>query len=256
MTIKHPTRADIPALRALWQEAFGDTDAFIQSFFDTAFCPKRCLCLYDNIRPIAVLYFFDCLYREQPVAYFYAIATAKSHRGQGLCRKLMAEAHSVLQKKGYLGVLLVPGEQSLFRFYEKMGYQRATYHKTVTAIASQPIPFVPITKDAYLTLRLLYLPKDSVWQAGENLDFFATMTDFYKTDRSVFAIYRQQAEDKSVLVSPEFLGDSAEIPQIAAAMGFKTASMRTVGTSEPFAMYYALKSSPLPPPTYFGWAFD
>ena len=34
MKIDHPDMTRIPALRQLWQEAFGDSDAFLDRFFD------------------------------------------------------------------------------------------------------------------------------------------------------------------------------------------------------------------------------
>ena len=45
MTIDAPKKQDIPALKALWQEAFGDEEAFLDCFFSTAFSPKRCRCV-------------------------------------------------------------------------------------------------------------------------------------------------------------------------------------------------------------------
>ena len=32
---------DRPRLTALWQEAFGDTTAYIDAFFETAYAPER-----------------------------------------------------------------------------------------------------------------------------------------------------------------------------------------------------------------------
>ena len=40
MRSDHPTDNEIPGLRQLWQEAFGDADAFLDSFFQTAFSPR------------------------------------------------------------------------------------------------------------------------------------------------------------------------------------------------------------------------
>ena len=39
MIIKPPSKEEIPQLRTLWQEAFGDSDAFLDIFFSNAFAP-------------------------------------------------------------------------------------------------------------------------------------------------------------------------------------------------------------------------
>ena len=120
MTIKHPTPADIPQLRQLWQQAFGDEDNFLDLFFDTAFSPERSMCLFAGDTCAAALYWFDCSYPHGKLAYIYAVATHPNHREQGLCRQLMAQTHQLLTRRGYAGTVLVPGEPGLFAMYAKM----------------------------------------------------------------------------------------------------------------------------------------
>ena len=66
---------DFPGLTKLWQQAFGDTDAFLDSFFGTAFSPERCLCIRLEERVAAALYWFDCQWEDKRLAYLYAVAT-------------------------------------------------------------------------------------------------------------------------------------------------------------------------------------
>ena len=56
MTIDCPNQAQIPQLRALWQEAFGDTDAFLDIFFHRAYARSRSRCITQDGRVIAALY--------------------------------------------------------------------------------------------------------------------------------------------------------------------------------------------------------
>ena len=74
MKIDHPAFEQVPGLRQLWQEAFGDSDAFLDGFFDTGFSPRRCLCVTDG-EPVAAVYWFDCRFAGEKLAYLYA-----SHR--------------------------------------------------------------------------------------------------------------------------------------------------------------------------------
>ena len=67
MIIDKPRPEHIRNLRQLWQEAFGDTDAFLDTFFDTAFSPERCFCVLDRDVPVSVVYWFDCACREKKI---------------------------------------------------------------------------------------------------------------------------------------------------------------------------------------------
>ena len=57
MIIDHPDLGDIPALRALWKEAFPDTDAFLELFFTQAFAPERALAVKEGNEVLVLLHF-------------------------------------------------------------------------------------------------------------------------------------------------------------------------------------------------------
>ena len=123
----------IPKLRELWKKAFGDTDAFLDIFWQWAYDPNRCRYITMEGTPAAALYWFDCEILDstssalRKVAYIYAVATDPKYRGQGLCHKLMEETHRHLERHGYDGAILVPGSESLYDFYGGMGYQVCTF---------------------------------------------------------------------------------------------------------------------------------
>ena len=123
MIIKAPQTSNIPALRALWKNSFGDTDAILDAFFQTAFSQKRSLCAIIKDEVVGMLYWFDCTYQGQKIAYLYAVATHKTYRGRGICHRLMDATHQLLKERGYVGVILVPEESYLFDFYRKIGYK-------------------------------------------------------------------------------------------------------------------------------------
>ena len=79
----------------------------------------------------AALYWFDCdlphwasptEFSVRKLAYLYAVATAKAHQGQGLCRALMENTHEHLRQLGYDGCILSPQSEGLFTMYGKLGY--------------------------------------------------------------------------------------------------------------------------------------
>jgi predicted GNAT superfamily acetyltransferase len=99
MTIDKPRRTE--DLRRLWQEAFGDEDAFLDAFFQTAFSEDRCLCAMEGNTLQGALYWMDAQLHGQKWAYLYAVATALHSRGKGVCHTLMAAAHEKLEQAGY-----------------------------------------------------------------------------------------------------------------------------------------------------------
>ena len=253
MNISNPQISQIPALRALWKEAFGDTDEFLDIFFKKVFHPSRCLCISGGEQVTAVLYWFNCLHEGKPIAYIYAVATAKSHRGQGLCRQLLDDTHRHLAALGYEGALLVPGSAALFEMYGKMGYVTCTSIREFQCTAKpEELQLLEIDQFEYAKLRKMLLPKGSVVQENENLDFLQTYAHFYIGHGFLLAAFGE----KDTLLGIELLGDITAAPAITYSLGYKKGSFRTTGNGRPFAMYHSLGDSTLSSPSYFGFAFD
>ena len=174
MIIDAPKREQISELRALWKEAFGDTDDFLDVFFDKIFSFSRCRCVIEDGKVSAALYWFDCEYEKRKVAYLYAIATLTEYRGRGLCSALMADTHEHLKKCGYSLSMLVPASKDLFSFYEKLGYGVCTsVSEELVCASSEKIDIARIEYEEYGILRKNMLPECSIVQEAENLVFLS-----------------------------------------------------------------------------------
>lgn len=244
MNLDHPTLAQIPQLRQLWKEAFGDTDTFLDHFYTKAFSPDRCLCATMEGEVAAMAYWFDC----EEYAYIYAVATAKQHRGKGISHTLMARIHEILTERGYAGCILVPGEESLRTFYRGMGYENCGGVREFDAAAGQPLPLRKLEKEAYAALRRQYLPQGGVRQEGVNLDFLSSWAEFYEAPNALIAAVWEEGK----LMVLDLLGDTAQAPGIVAALGADTGWFRSPGEA-PFAMHRPLKTNI--PPKYFAFCF-
>ena len=171
MNIDHPVKIQIPQLKALWQQAFGDTDDEINAFFKTGFSENRCLCVTLNGQVAAALYWFDCTLWEKKIAYLYAIATEENFRGQGIASRLITHTHKHLEHNGYAGAVLVPCEKSLFGFYERLGYTAfGTIREFTCQKADDPTSLCKIDAHTYGALRKGYLPEGSILQEDALLD--------------------------------------------------------------------------------------
>lgn len=250
MNIDYPAQNQMDALRILWQEAFGDDDAFLEHFYIYGFAPDRCRCVTVDGQLAAALYWFDCSVDGRPLAYLYGVATRKIFRGKGICRALVENTHAHLKYLGYGGIILVPADEALCRMYETMGYSVCSSVSEFTCTAAQqPANLRQVDAEEYCRLRREYLPQGGVVQEGGNMDFLQTMADFYAGEDFIVAIYR--GED---FFAPELLGDPQSAPGILSALGKKQGRFRGPGAGQPFAMYCSLSDSPAP--EYFGLAFD
>lgn len=252
MNIKKPNQGDIPKLRLLWHEAFGDSDEFLDDFFRTAFSPERALAAYENKELRAALYWFVCQCFDRPIAYVYAVATAKASRGKGICHKLMAETHNILKDKGFGGVILVPAGKSLMDFYETMGYKLCTYVSWFECEAlDMGINLRKLDKYEYETQRRKYLPYGGVIQENENADFLETQLCLYGGADFIMTAYIKD----NVLYCSEILGNIKNAKGIVYALGCHRGEFRTAGDDIPFSMYISLDET-TQSPQYFGHAFE
>lgn len=257
-TIDAPSSWQTQELRALWKEAFGDTDAFLDTFASTAFSPDRCRCVTQDDKVVAALYWFDCEFMDNPVAYIYAVATAKAVRGQGICHTLMENTHEHLKDMGYAGALLSPADKELFHFYERIGYKTCTYmdelffdENQLYVLEEKAISVRNISTEEFTKLRRSFLPKGAVIQENENLAFLKTQASFYTGD-DFLMVAQKKASSLNVL---EFLGDTTMIPNILRVLECTEGTFRTPGKEKPVGMYYPFTENSNSP-SYLGFIFD
>jgi len=267
MIFESPGMDRISQLRELWKEAFGDTDAFLDGFFETGFSPRRCRCIVEGGRVVSALYWFEGTLGSCRYAYLYAVATAKVKRGQGLFSALLEDVKQVLTAEGYDGILLLPETESLARMYEKLGFRCCTavdtWHVRAEKVRSLALagshlprqreasPVRQISAAAYAALRRSRLPAGAVLQEGDWLPFLDTQYRFFEGED--FLAAGQSYEGK--FYAQEFLGDRACMEGLLCALDVTEGVFRTPGKGRSFA--YLLKLQPeCLEPTYFAIAMD
>ncbi len=121
-------KEDIPALVALWQEAFGDGREYIGGFLDmnlqsggAIVCERGGdVCAMAHLVP-AALY---CGGVASPARYIYAVAVSERLRGCGIGGELMRFTVDWLGQNGLDG-FLVPSGERLYGFYRRFGFTEA-----------------------------------------------------------------------------------------------------------------------------------
>lgn len=242
----------IADLKILWQEAFDDPDDFIDLFFSKIYTPDRCHCIQENGGPVSALYWFDCDLKGRKLAYVYAVATLKSHRGQGLAQKLIHETHEILRQQGYAGVILVPAGEKLFGFYKNLGYEAATTCSWLTCQAGDsPRQIQKISPVEYARLLPAFLPEGGVVPGEGMLRFLDGYCQFYAGADFLMIC----EETKNGFKAQEFLGNTQAAPGILKALGFAEGRFHAPGKDRDFAMWLPLEAD-CPKPGWFGPALN
>lgn len=264
MTFSSPLPCHFPQLRQLWKDTFGDSDAFLDMFEETAFSVSRCRCAILGETITAALYWFDCSYMGHSLAYIYAVATKKEYRNQGICHALMKNTHTHLKTQNYTGTLLVPATETLFGFYEKMGYRTCLWHNKLCIPKDQfalsetfDLSIEKITKKEFALLRPTFLPRGGILQEKENLDFLERQAEFFKgtnlknpSEHFLLTAHK----DGTHLEGFELLGSKYLIPSILSAFKCDSGTFFMTGDEIPFGMYYAFKETDTNP-NYLGFCF-
>jgi len=252
MITDYPAVYQIPALRRLWKEAFGDTDQFLDGFFAHGFDTCRCRCITEEGEVLSALYWFEVTYRNQRFAYLYAVATAAARRGQGLFAALLADTVQVLKAEGFHGILLRPDGEALSRMYEKFGFSACTTVDCHSIAAGErTAEFREIGPKEFAALRRNMLPEGGVLQEGAILNFLASQYRFWMGDG--WLATGQVYDGK--LVCQEFLGDKDAMAGFVRALGAAAGEFRTPGKTTPFAWLLPLRDD-CERPGYFALALD
>lgn len=116
----HP---DELACKALWQEAFGDGDDFVDSFLIRYYSRRRALTVEEQGQTVAMLHLLPFDTELGRTTYIYGVATARSARHRGLASQLMRQAMTLITERGDDAAFLIPtpGEEWLRTFYEGFG---------------------------------------------------------------------------------------------------------------------------------------
>ena len=112
-----------PLAKALWKEAFDDSDAFIDWYFNNKILPGNSLCMFEGGALSSIVHMIPYTIRIQgrPVksAFIAGVATSKSRRGEGLMRTMLLESLALLKSRGICITHLYPFSHA---FYEKFGW--------------------------------------------------------------------------------------------------------------------------------------
>ena len=123
----------------LWQLCFGDTDAFLSSYFSEVYRDDSTLIGYTEGVATTHLQYLPVELssggERLPVSYVVAVCTHPDYAGRGLMKEELKTALSLSQERGDVASLLLPAEAWLFDYYTKaVGYAPIPVAVTTTSL--------------------------------------------------------------------------------------------------------------------------
>ncbi|MBQ8611108.1 MAG: GNAT family N-acetyltransferase [Oscillospiraceae bacterium] len=180
--IRKATEQDIPALKTLAAEAFGDTPAFCELSFRT-FAGIDNIWLDDEDGAAAMALAVSVTLNDKPGAYLYSVATRRALRGSGRMTALLESIKRYGEEQGWAFLCLLPASDSLFEFYAQRGFETAFYRQEYTVpirrnlLATAEFDDVTVALLPQLRKKLCSVPAVTLHQQG----LVAVLTDYYSS---------------------------------------------------------------------------
>ncbi len=154
-------------IRALWKQAFGDSEAFVSHYFTHMHRDENMLvCTQDDEELVAMMTMLpitlQCGVHSFSARYIYAVATEQSWRGLGISTSLMEHALSWMRDNGDAAAILVPAHFSLFSFYESQGFS-TVFYSSEELIKSSDLP-QPEGNISDLTAEQLFMMRNRAFE--------------------------------------------------------------------------------------------
>lgn len=144
--IRFAAPGDHPRLKALWAEAFGDSQEAVDAYFKLRHRDENMLVDAQDGTVAGMLSMLPVALntsggRTFSARYLYAVATGATFRNRGISTALLEAAHAHMASLGEAAGILVPASPALIDFYRKRGYETAFYLDVVTLNADTLPPF-------------------------------------------------------------------------------------------------------------------
>ena len=124
---------DKEELVSLWAKVFDDERETAEYFFDRAADADSIYAFREDGKIVSAFYIIDAEIRinneNRKSAYLYAAATLDEYRGRGIMTGMIKYAAEILKIKGYSYLFLYPANDSLYKFYEKIGFSEGFYER-------------------------------------------------------------------------------------------------------------------------------
>lgn len=114
---------------------FDESESCVRFFFDNKVDLNNCIVCIENNKIISSLHIIPTkIYGESgliPVDYIYAATTLPEYRLKGYMSRLIEASNQISYLRGNRASILIPANEKLFEFYNKLGYKSFYKYKKV-----------------------------------------------------------------------------------------------------------------------------
>lgn len=120
------------SVRRLWADAFGDTSAYLDMYFDHVYRDDEAVTLADGQGQVVsslLLQKYHLDFQGQVVGagYIAGATTDRKLRGHGNMTRLLGDALQASRERGDVVDFLMPSSRHLFFFYDRLGFSTVFY---------------------------------------------------------------------------------------------------------------------------------
>ena len=205
-------RINPASLKSLWHDSFSEDYQSINLFFNSMYLLENTLIAFNGDTLVSALYLLPGKIstgngQYSSIYYIFAAATNPYFRRRGIMRELLAYAAESAHNRGKSALCLLPGEESLYKYYERCGFRKYFTARKVILSYKEPIQYnieYGVTAENLFSFREKIL-KDSpgnILFPSEHMTFALKYQDYISMDRG-YAIISDVNKDRCIV--SEFL---------------------------------------------------
>lgn len=191
---------DKEQVRALYEHAFDDSQAFVDYYFDQKYRPEHVMIINDDDRVVSMVhlnpYVVNYNDREYSISYFVAVATQKEYRNKGYMGKIIKQSLNHLYQKGEVFSLLMPIDN---RIYERYGFGFVEDHMSIDCISKAfmlsliEFTYQEVNSDTCNQLVAIYaiFAKRFNLSTIRDQEYFARLYDELRTDEGRILLFAE-----------------------------------------------------------------
>lgn len=230
--IRYSNQTDIPQIKNLMNSVFGDEESFLIRFFNLFYQDNVLIAEANNcIVSMAFLLPNNIMIQGQlfPITYLYACATHVEYRGKGLMSRIISKAYEDVCKKGELGLILLPANESLYHYYENLGFKNSFFfdeilfsqEENIAPNVNSSFKIEKITAETYYQLRNITLTTElSIFNPLQYFLFMEMTPE--ENEQGFYLIYSQNepiaicylSKVNTILRVKELLPSDIDLPQL------------------------------------------
>ena len=196
----HLTMAEVKELKDLYQEAFNDSEGYLNYFFSQKYRAENVIFIKESKKIVSALHLVkkslkidDITY---PLPFVVAAATLKSHQNQGYMKRVLKQSLTELYNRKYPLCALAPFDES---FYQPFGFETIirTNQKTIPLDTLNSFQKRNATREDIDTLINIYssYTKDKTIYIDRKISDWEALFNEVSSDEGLIVILSKNNED-------------------------------------------------------------